>query len=64
MLIEFKRQFITITRKPETKAVEYRDDLSRSFDKKVSILVVGKDIDTNIVSQYITAKAETSYKTS
>jgi hypothetical protein len=51
-LIEFKKPSVTITREHETQAIEYRDDLSRAFDKKISILVLGKDIDKNIAAQY------------
>jgi hypothetical protein len=50
-LIEFKKPSVTLTREHERQAIEYRDDLSRTFEK-ISVLVLGKDIDTNIAVQY------------
>jgi len=52
LLIEFKKPSITITRAHETQAIEYRDDLAKTFTGKISILVLGKDLDSNIATQY------------
>ena len=51
LLIEFKKPSVTLTREHERQAIEYRDDLSRTFEK-ISIVVLGKDIDTNIATHY------------
>ncbi|MFF2153798.1 Shedu anti-phage system protein SduA domain-containing protein [Paenibacillus chitinolyticus] len=53
LLVEFKKPSKTITRDDEAQAIKYRDDLHQYFpNSAIEIIVIGKDVDSNISNIY------------